>query len=942
MPTNDAASHSETHDIPSLSPALKPEHAALLVRLNEALRAEGSLGEVAAIALPALGDALGASRCVLFETEQPTRGRVVVAEWVAPGQATMLGQRLPAAPGPFAQYEINQRPLAIDDTALSILSDSEHSPITELFEVRAFIVANLLYCGRNIGLLSVHSTAPRHWQPHELALAQRVADYLAIASGQHARAAEQARAHALQTAIAAIATQGATILDQEAALTFILDQLAAFVRYDSAAVWLLRDDLYGTIAASRGFGHSIAGTILYHGPGSINWLAIEGRAPVRMSETSKSPGWRHTPGHELIRSWLCVPLIFADMVVGQLTLDSHVLDGFSEQDERLAQTFADQVAASVQRVRLYTEANRRAEQLQLLHQASAQLGALRDSGAVVDAVSRLLHDTFGYYQVALALLENDELRFTGLRGHINNITDIDPDHRTYNLARYPEGCGLAVWSVVHRKPILSNDVLSNEQYIFIEALASSRAALAVPIKSGASIWGAMYVESDQVGAFDRHDQELLETLAGQVAVSFEHIRGLDTERRLNADLRAAYARLQQAQDELVRTEQLRVLGELASGVAHDFNNMLAGILGHAQLLLLDATDSELRAGLSIIERAALDGAATVRRLQEFAHIRENVREPVDLNRIVEQSLAVTRPRWRDALQEQGVAIDVVRESQPSLPLIMGDSAALRDMVTNLILNALDSMPQGGALRLVTVPTTGLGGAARDEGFTALPAPAYSGPAVRLEVSDSGMGIEPALLRRIFDPFFTTKGKRGTGLGLAIAQGIVQRHGGGIVVRSRLGAGSTFVVHLPATEVIVDELTPTATPSARLDGTRVLVVEDDNAVRNALVQLLTRWGCVVVDVRSGHEAMALLDAPDVPDRYHLLCTDLGLPGVSGWDVLARARMRAPALPTILITGWGQQLSLADTVSRGADFLLAKPFDADNLRRAVDAALARHAR
>ncbi|MBC8075032.1 MAG: GAF domain-containing protein, partial [Chloroflexales bacterium] len=755
---------------------------------------------LAALALRELGAVLGASRCLLCAPAVNSE-RIPTHEWAASGQATMLGQPLPAPPATI-HSPLDPWPFAASDFASVVQLSSQEGALATLFEVRALVTANLIHSGHNIGTLEVHSSvASRCWLPHELALVQHAADYMAIASHQHALTTNHAHQHALQRAIDVIATTCATILDQEAALTFILEQLAAFVRYDSASVWLLRDDMYGTIAASRGFDRSIAGTILYLGPGSINWRATERRAPVRVGDSSQAEGWMHTPGHEQIISWMCVPLILDDAVVGQLTIDSHVLNGFSDDDERIAQAFANQVAASVQRVRLYTEARRRAEQLQLLHQASAQIGALRDADAVASAVGHLLHEAFGYYQVMLALVEDGVLRFSGLRGHINDVAEMGVEHSAYELSRYPEGRGITGWAVVHGRPMLANDVLSHERYHFIEALASSRAALAVPILSGGSALGAIYVESDQTGAFDQHDQELLETLAGQVAMALDHIRSLDTERRLNVDLRAAYARLQRAQDELVRTEQLRVLGELASGVAHDFNNMLAGILGHAQLLL-DVTDSEVRVGLSIIERAALDGAATVRRLQEFAHIRESVREPVDLSQIVEESLAVTRPRWRDALQEQGVAIEVVHEAQP-LPLVIGDGAALRDMITNLILNALDAMPQGGTLRLSSMPASGMGDAADDASFVALLAPAHSGPAVRLEVGDSGVGMELALLRRIFDPFFTTKGKRGTGLGLAIAQGIVQRHGGGIVVRSRPGSGSTFVVHLPAVAPLAD-------------------------------------------------------------------------------------------------------------------------------------------
>jgi CheY-like chemotaxis protein len=216
--------------------------------------------------------------------------------------------------------------------------------------------------------------------------------------------------------------------------------------------------------------------------------------------------------------------------------------------------------------------------------------------------------------------------------------------------------------------------------------------------------------------------------------------------------------------------------------------------------------------------------------------------------------------------------------------------------------------------------------------------------VLLEVSDTGSGMSLELMRRAFEPFFTTKGRRGTGLGLAIVHGIVTRHRGSLMVRSLPGRGSTFSVLLPLTSTPFsnDQNPSVAMPTVSLIGLRVLVVEDDPVVRGVIVQQLERQGCRVTAESSGLSALALVaqHQAELQHAFDLVCTDLGLPGISGWEVLEGIRRRSPGTATVLITGWGQQLRGIDAEVRGADALLAKPFNATDLIQAVAAALQRN--
>ncbi len=242
------------------------------------------------------------------------------------------------------------------------------------------------------------------------------------------------------------------------------------------------------------------------------------------------------------------------------------------------------------------------------------------------------------------------------------------------------------------------------------------------------------------------------------------LRDVSEERRLQAAV--------------VRTERLRALGEMAAGVAHSFGNLLVSIQGWAEVLLAGAEDETVRRPAGAILQAALDGAEAVRRLQDYAHIQQRTTvAPVDVNAVVQDALEFARPRWRPATLRAQIAYTLEVDLQP-VPPVLGNAAELREVLLNLIFNAIDAMPAGGRLGIATRAGQGL---------------------VTIAVSDSGGGIAPELQRKIFEPFFTTKGTGGTGLGLAIAASIIERHNGHLKVSSTPGAGSCFTVELPAAE-----------------------------------------------------------------------------------------------------------------------------------------------
>ncbi len=369
------------------------------------------------------------------------------------------------------------------------------------------------------------------------------------------------------------------------------------------------------------------------------------------------------------------------------------------------------------------------------------------------------------------------------------------------------------------------------------------------------------------------------------------------------------------ENQLHQSEKLRALGQLAGGIAHDFNNLLQAIVGYAQLLKDNPGNPELAArSLGVIEAAALDGAETVRSIQQFARLRpDEEMVAVDLNRVVQDALAITRPRWDEKISHDsrplGLSLDVAPAAR-----VRGRPAALVEMLTNIILNAIDAMPDGGTLGIATRPGPG--------------------DTVLLRVTDTGIGMSDGVRRRIFEPFFSTKGDAGSGLGLAMAYSIVVRHGATIECASEPGAGTTFTIRFPSAAELADPaVTPPLPPGRRQ--ARILLVDDHAQVRGALTDILENLGHSVVAVASG--AMAL--AAYAPGRFDAIVTNVGMPGMSGWELVERIRTTDSAVPVFLITGWGLLEGEQDRLATlNIQRALYKPVRPVELDAALQAALA----
>jgi signal transduction histidine kinase len=416
---------------------------------------------------------------------------------------------------------------------------------------------------------------------------------------------------------------------------------------------------------------------------------------------------------------------------------------------------------------------------------------------------------------------------------------------------------------------------------------------------------ANYLEAMRAGADDFINKPFdVDQLQARLRVA-ERILGLQRD----------LTRLELTQEQLVRQERLRALGEMASGVVHDLNNALVPIVGYTSLLLAKADGldnrTKVREHLEMIATAGENASQLVRALREFYRHRDHteVFEPIILSELLATVVSLTEPKWRVQTQVAGRPIRVVTELQDA-GIVDGNSAELRDVFTNLIFNAVDAMPEGGTLTIRAVPDA-------------------AGSSAVAEVTDSGVGMAPDVQRRCFEPFFTTKGQGGTGLGLARVYGIVQRHHGAIEIDSEPGRGTTIRIRLPLR--VLDE--PASEARARV-GTaprplRVLLVEDEPVPLQVVERLLCGDGHTVVTARNGLDALEKFQT----GWFDAVVTDHAMPAMSGAELALMIKRLAPRKPVIvMLTGVADVLD-AKEKRAGVDIIIDKPATLLALREAL---------
>jgi len=393
-------------------------------------------------------------------------------------------------------------------------------------------------------------------------------------------------------------------------------------------------------------------------------------------------------------------------------------------------------------------------------------------------------------------------------------------------------------------------------------------------------------------------------------------------------LQQAYNDLRNTREAVMQHERLRVLGQMASGIAHDINNALAPVKLYTQVLLEseNGLSERGRGNLKTIRKAIDDVAETVARVREFYRPGESQPEllPMNLNDLVGDVLDLTRARWKDMPQKAGITIKVATELAEDLLPALGIESEIREAVINLIFNAIDAMPSGGTMTLRT-------GLIQTE-------PAFlhetaSGQAF-IEVTDTGSGMDENTRRRCLEPFFTTKGERGTGLGLAMVYGIVQRNDGAIEIESSPGNGTTVRLRFALARSGVEKLR-TAVNADVAAQLRVLVIDDDPLVAEVLRDILDRDGHQVTVAEGGEEGIAIFRTAQASGNgFGIVLTDLGMPNIDGRRVATAIKADSASTPVILLTGWGRRLLADGDIPPGVDQVLSKPADLNDLRNAIN--------
>lgn len=609
--------------------------------------------------------------------------------------------------------------------------------------------------------------------------------------------------------------------------------------------------------------------------------------------------------------------------VGRLTSAfNQMLTGIEERDAALLEANRALRAEVTEREQAQQDAQAQLQRLDLLNQITRAIGGRQDLLSIYQVVVRYLEEALpldfaavlGYDPAARSLT----VAHIGVRSESlgRELTTLDESDLT------PEDNGL--------HPCLMGRVVYEPDLDAVPgsipgrlAAAGHRSLVAAPLLVESQVFGVLVGVRRGTNGFSTGECDFLRQLSEHVALAAH-------QAQLHSALQDAYDDLRQTQQAVMQQERLKALGQMASGIAHDINNAVSPIALYTGTLLEyeEGLSPRARDYLETIQRAIDDVAQTVSRMGEFYRLREPeiALVPVDLNRIVQQVLDLTRARWNDMPQQRGITIEVRSELAGDLPPVLAVESELREALTNLVFNAVDAMPEGGPLTLRTRRETHL----RRSGT--------GGDHVYLDVIDTGVGMDEETRRRCLEPFFTTKGERGTGLGLAMVYGIVQRQGAEVEIETAPGAGTSVSVVFPVPASTVHPA-PTPTGGHRAPPTRILVVDDDPVLLHSLGETLEAEGHRVTTVDGGRAAVeAFGTALGTDAAFGVVITDLGMPNVDGSRVAMRVKQMSPDTPVILLTGWGQRLLAEGDVPPDVDEVLSKPPRLQEIR----IALSRHVR
>ena len=796
--------------------------------------------------------------------------------WEDPGR--VLGLRFPV-PGdnPNTQVIRSRQPLILED------APAAHTPFREPphDHIRSWLGVPLIARGQVLGMLTLDSTEPGHFSREDARLAKAFADHVAVTL-LNARLLEETgrRARHLETLMVAVRGLLAG-LDLSETLSRILEAAGEALEADRAAVYLLDSERGGlTCPARRGLSAEYVQRLCERYAAVPGSRVLERADPMFVADAQSDPrlgDMRAAVRREGFHSYLVLPLLVEGKPLGALVVYWDRVLSPEAGMLQLGQALADHAAVALARARQH-EAVREAEARyrELFDRVPVGLYRTTPEGRIL-AANRALVEMLGY-------------------------PDLDSLLNTSAEALYVDQGMRAEW---RRRMGAEGVVLDFEEQL--------------RRYDGRVIWvrDSARAVRDEAGRVLYYEGSLEDITARKESE--------EALRRSHRRLEGALEELKETQAQLIQQERLAAIGQLAAGIAHDFNNLLGAVVLYADLLREEPGLSEKgRERLEIIQKQVRRAASLTEQILDFSRRSLLRPQPLDLGELVEETV-----RMLERTLGEQVQLEVV-VGEGAWP-VEADPARLQQALTNLALNARDAMPEGGRLTIRLERLVVREG--ETPPFRDMPAGAWA----CLTVADTGAGIPPDVLPRIFEPFFTTKPPgQGTGLGLAQVYGIVKQHGGYIDVQTRVGEGTVFLIYLPLRRVEGEagglirheEVAPG-------QGETVLVVEDDPAVRQALVEVLTAHNYRVLAASGGEEALALV-AQD-PGGVDLVVTDLVMPGMSGLALCRELRARAPALPLVALTGYPPGTRTQDLLESMGVCLAQKPVTPAEVVRVIQEAL-----
>jgi signal transduction histidine kinase/BarA-like signal transduction histidine kinase len=546
----------------------------------------------------------------------------------------------------------------------------------------------------------------------------------------------------------------------------------------------------------------------------------------------------------------------------------------------------------------------RFQELKALFEVCTLVNSEIELSLILDMISKTVLDSLRGDRSSLLLYEKDRKKLICVSAHgvlsdkIKN-TELDPDE------------SVTGWVMTHGEPLLLGKELQKDKFKnFIPKDEKIVSSLSVPLKVKNEVIGVLNVSSlREERKFNEVDLKLVSIFAQNAVVSIEKAELYQEVKKQAEVLEKTLEDLKKTQGQLIQSEKMRVLGDLAEGIVHDFNNILGIITGRAELLLKQAKEEGFVKGLMLIEQVANDGAEIIRRLREYTKIgQESIFIKVDLNKILRQVMELTSFKWKDEAQARGININIDMDLKEVSP-IAGNPSEIREVFVNLLLNAIEALPKGGKIIL---------GTRMEDDY------------VLAWVKDDGIGMKEEVKSKIFEPFFTLKGEKGMGLGLTIASGIVIKHQGTVSVDSEQGKGTCIWLKFPVSRKAREEEEKITVID--FQPANILVIEDEKNMRDIILEMLSEQGHSVTLAVDGKQGIEFFKK----GTYDLVLTNLSMPEMSGWEVVSEIKSANPYAKVALMTGCGAQTKEEEAKAKGVDFLISKPFKKNQLLFAISEA------